>query len=45
MAWTNTPERYGTAAHLFKTDTGLGPAEYHSQTIAALERFQAALAG
>ena len=29
-------ERYGTAAHLFKVDTGLGPPAYHAQCVEAL---------
>jgi hypothetical protein len=38
-------ERHGTAAHLFKTDTGLGPVGYHAQVVEALERFTAGLIG
>jgi hypothetical protein len=36
-------KRFGTAAHLFKIDTGLGPVAYHAQCIEALERYLAAL--
>jgi hypothetical protein len=38
-------ERYGTAGHLFKLDTSIGPTAYHAQCVDVLERYLEALAG